>query len=114
MSTKRKTNPVSSDRYDSDDSAIEDSSDEETKTEKKPKKKPAKKEKKEGEWQLSTNRKVTVSKWRNQTKIDIREYYEKDGELKPGRKGISLSIEQWETLRDIMPEVNEYIENFCA
>jgi hypothetical protein len=33
-------------------------------------------------------------RFRNQLKIDIREYYEKDGELLPGRKGISLNEQQ--------------------
>jgi len=56
-------------------------------------------------------RKVTVSQWRNQTRIDIREFYEKDGEVLPGRKGISLSLDQWELLKELIPKIDNYIEN---
>lgn len=33
--------------------------------------------------------------------MDIREYYEKDGELRPGKKGISLTPDQWEVSKKI-------------
>lgn len=41
----------------------------------------------DGWLQLSGNKKVTVSKWKNQKLVSIREYYEKDGEQLPGKKG---------------------------
>lgn len=31
--------------------------------------------------------------------MDIREFYGADGDEKPGKKGISLGIEQWEALK---------------
>lgn len=34
-----------------------------------------------------------------QSFVDIREYYGQEGDEKPGKKGISLSPEQWETLK---------------
>lgn len=51
-------------------------------------------------------RRVGVSKFRNNTLINIREYYENDGELKPGKKGISLSIEQYKALLKAIPAIN--------
>jgi len=32
------------------------------------------------------------------TLVDIREYYGNEGDEKPGKKGISLTVEQWESL----------------
>ena len=44
---------------------------------------------------------MTVRKWSDATLVDIREYYQIGGEgpYKPGKKGISLSVEQWRALR---------------
>ena len=46
---------------------------------------------------LAPNKRVTVRKWNDATLVDIREYYQIGGEgpYKPGKKGISLSVEQW-------------------
>lgn len=42
--------------------------------------------------------------------MDIREYYERDGELHPGKKGISISIPEWQKLRDQFDEIEEEIK----
>ena len=46
---------------------------------------------------IGQNRRVTIRQWKKILQIDIREFYEdsKSGELKPGKKGIALSKEQW-------------------
>ena len=42
--------------------------------------------------------------------VDIREYYIDDaGERKPGRKGIALSLDQWEKLKAAVPEIDAKI-----
>lgn len=64
------------------------------------------------EVELSDYKKVTINKFKNNYYVDIREYYrDNDGEMKPGRKGISLSIDQWETLTDNIKEINQEIKN---
>lgn len=37
-------------------------------------------------WEISKQRRVTISSFRNKTLINIREYYEKDGQELPGKK----------------------------
>ncbi|KAI6649742.1 Activated RNA polymerase II transcriptional coactivator p15-like [Oopsacas minuta] len=58
-------------------------------------------------WPLSAKRNVTISEFRGQMMVDIREFYLNDsGEQKPGKKGISLSIEQWEKLKEVIPVID--------
>jgi len=47
---------------------------------------------------LDTRRFVSVSSFHGKSLVDIREFYVDGGELKPGKKGISLTTEQWEKL----------------
>lgn len=56
-------------------------------------------------------RRVGVSKFRNNTLINIREYYEQDGDIKPGKKGISLSIEQYKALLKAIPAINSELRS---
>merc|ERR1719354_760858 len=49
-------------------------------------------------WDLGKKKWMRVNEFKGRTLYDIREMYEKDGELKPGNKGISLSREQWDTV----------------
>ncbi|KAL1609480.1 hypothetical protein SLS59_000985 [Nothophoma quercina] len=52
----------------------------------------------------SGKRRMTVSDFKSTTLVSIREYWTNDaGELKPGKKGISLSIEQYNALLAAAP-----------
>uniref|UniRef100_F6ZYN8 Activated RNA polymerase II transcriptional coactivator p15 n=2 Tax=Ciona intestinalis TaxID=7719 RepID=F6ZYN8_CIOIN len=55
---------------------------------------------------------IDVRTFKDKILIDIREHYQKDGEIKPGKKGISLSTEQWEKLKMSMEEVDSRIQQF--
>jgi activated RNA polymerase II transcriptional coactivator p15 len=60
-------------------------------------------------FELSWKRRVTVKKWRATVLIDIREYWGEGEDLKPGKKGISLSLEQWKALKDLIPDIDDAI-----
>ncbi|XP_065177304.1 activated RNA polymerase II transcriptional coactivator p15-like [Sycon ciliatum] len=77
-----------------------------------PKKKVAAKKKTKSEndfFELSGKRRLSISEFRGKLLVDIREFYEADGEMKPGRKGISLSLDQWEKLKTLIPQVDEQL-----
>ncbi|KAK2625283.1 hypothetical protein QTJ16_005652 [Diplocarpon rosae] len=64
-------------------------------------------------WELSSGknpRRLNVAEFKGVKLINIREYYEKDGEYKPASKGISLSIDQYKALLKSIPELNAYIK----
>lgn len=61
-------------------------------------------------WILEKQRQVRINEFRGRKLIDIREYYEKNGESLPGKKGISLSVEQWKKLLKVADEINRAIE----
>jgi len=56
-------------------------------------------------WKLADRRRVTITTFRKETKINIREYYEQDGKMLPGKKGIALSLDQFHSLLDLLPDI---------
>ncbi|KAI4728235.1 PC4-domain-containing protein [Aureobasidium sp. EXF-10728] len=62
-------------------------------------------------WELSGKRRVGLSEYKNMHLINIREYYEKDGKTLPGRKGISLSLEQFSAFLGILPEIEAALKS---
>ncbi|CAL8103554.1 unnamed protein product [Calicophoron daubneyi] len=60
---------------------------------------------------LTGKKYVTVRQFKGRSFVDIREFYEDkaSGDLKPGRKGISLNIEQWDYLKNVMNEIDDAI-----
>ncbi|KAH9858601.1 transcriptional Coactivator p15-domain-containing protein [Lenzites betulinus] len=60
--------------------------------------------------ELGKKKRATVSMFKTMKRLDIREFYGDEGDLKPGKKGISLSYEEWETLK----RSSEAIDSFFA
>jgi len=69
------------------------------------------KQSEEESWPLDKTRMVKINEFKGRVFVDIREYYEANGELKPGKKGISLSASQYQKLKEILPEVDEALKN---
>lgn len=59
--------------------------------------------------EISKNRRVSVRNWQGKVVVDIREFYVKDGKQLPGRKGISLTMDQWNVLRDHVDEIDKAV-----
>merc|ERR550534_3220628 len=57
-------------------------------------------------WDLGKKKWMRVNEFKGRVLYDIREMYEKDGEMKPGSKGISLSREQWDTCMSHSDEIS--------
>merc|ERR1711964_198149 len=62
---------------------------------------------KNGPWHISNVRRVSVEEFRGKKLVSIREYYEKDGKMLPGRKGISLPQDQWIKLKSFVDNVDK-------
>ncbi|XP_053906025.1 activated RNA polymerase II transcriptional coactivator p15-like [Cuculus canorus] len=62
-------------------------------------------------FQIGKMRYVRVSCFKGKVLVDIREFYtDKEGDMKPGRKGIALSAEQWNQLKEMIPEIDAAVK----
>ncbi|NP_001238257.1 RNA polymerase II transcriptional coactivator KIWI-like [Glycine max] len=59
--------------------------------------------------EILKNRRVAVRNWKGSIMVDIREFYVEDGKQLPGRKGISLTMDQWNVLRNHVEEIDKAI-----
>ena len=65
--------------------------------------------KEDGEYykDLGKNKRLKLKTYKGAVYVDIREYYSAEGAMKPGKKGITLSWEQWEELLESAKELEE-------
>ncbi|KAL7668548.1 hypothetical protein ACOME3_009246, partial [Neoechinorhynchus agilis] len=61
---------------------------------------------------IGQNKYVTVNEFKGSKLVDIREYYveKSDGKLKPGRKGISLKVAQWDALKGMIDQIDKMLK----
>ncbi|KAL6425289.1 hypothetical protein ACFW04_009485 [Cataglyphis niger] len=103
---------------DSDDSSEEEIQSKKKKPrqteDEKPAPKKMKKEEEETIWDLGNNRQVNVRDFKGKYYVDIREmYYDKEGDLKPGKKGICLTMQQWRKFMNVVEEVDKVAKSKC-
>ncbi|KAI6157745.1 transcriptional Coactivator p15-domain-containing protein [Pisolithus tinctorius] len=58
---------------------------------------------------LGKKRRATVRVFKGKVLVDIREYFGPDDDEKPGKKGISLSPEQWDVLKGNIGVLDSFI-----
>ncbi|KAI6248123.1 putative RNA polymerase II transcriptional coactivator [Erysiphe necator] len=105
MSKSNKRVRSKAERYDSDDGFVENTSTA-------PKKRKADGEKNKV-WELSSGkqpRRVEISEYKGAHLINIREFYQKDGEFLPGKKGISLNLDQYKAFIKAVPAINAHLQ----
>jgi len=65
----------------------------------------------ENKYEIGRMRYVSVSEFKGKKMVSIREYYHTDdGDVRPGKKGISLSVDQWEKLKSHIGDVDNDIK----
>ncbi|CAM9616337.1 unnamed protein product [Ectocarpus fasciculatus] len=64
--------------------------------------------------ELGNKKFVDVREFKGKIYVDIREYYEKDGEMRPGKKGISLSTDLWKVLKENMDDISTKVEELSG
>ncbi|XP_049649907.1 activated RNA polymerase II transcriptional coactivator p15-like isoform X1 [Accipiter gentilis] len=69
----------------------------------------------ENMFQIGKMRYVSVRDFKGKVLIDIREYWmDQEGEMKPGRKGISLNPEQWNQLKEQISDIDDAVRKLHA
>ncbi len=66
---------------------------------------------KEVKFVLDSKKRITVHKFKGQLKVDIREFYEDNGEMKPGKKGITLNMDNWKKFKGFIAYIDETIDD---
>eukprot|EP00742_Colponemidia_sp_Colp-10_P011867 GILJ01013247.1.p1 GENE.GILJ01013247.1~~GILJ01013247.1.p1 ORF type:complete len:129 (+),score=21.77 GILJ01013247.1:27-389(+) len=63
----------------------------------------------EQRFNLGPKKKARVYKFNKTTLVDIREFYVSNGRQLPGKKGIALTVDQWNALKEAMPLIDEAV-----
>ncbi|KAM3413643.1 hypothetical protein BST61_g10336 [Cercospora zeina] len=61
-------------------------------------------------WSLPNKRRVQLTEFKGKLLVGIREFYEKDGEMLPGKKGISMTLEVFDAVLGVLPELGREVE----
>ncbi|XP_022903951.1 activated RNA polymerase II transcriptional coactivator p15 [Onthophagus taurus] len=62
-------------------------------------------------WDLGKNRFVKLTEFKGKWYVNIREFYmDAGGDLKPGKKGIMLTMEQWQKFKGIIGDIEDAVK----
>ncbi|PPJ57982.1 hypothetical protein CBER1_11469 [Cercospora berteroae] len=61
-------------------------------------------------WAIANKRRVQLTEFKGTLMVGIREFYEKDGEMLPGKKGISMTLEQFDAVLGVLPELEREVK----
>ncbi|KAF8507741.1 RNA polymerase II transcriptional coactivator [Gautieria morchelliformis] len=64
--------------------------------------------------ELSPSRRVSVRMYKGVKLVDLRQFYGRDGEKKPGKKGIALTVDQWKCLRRSVRDIDTMIQKVSS
>ena len=53
---------------------------------------------------VSPKKRVTICEWQGVPRVDLREFYERDGKLLPGKKGIVLSLTEYQIVKQFIED----------
>ena len=59
---------------------------------------------------LSSRKKVFIKTFKGQKMVDIRETYEKAGEMMFSAKGVCLTLDAWKTLKELIPSIDRELD----
>ena len=65
----------------------------------------------DGMYEIGSMKFVNLNQFKGKIYVNIREYYEANGKLNPGKKGIALSIDQWQKLKSHIASIDRDIKN---
>lgn len=55
-------------------------------------------------------KKLQIKKFKSTIYVDFREYFAKDTQLLPTKKGVTLTVEMWKKMITMIPEVDKIID----
>ena len=59
---------------------------------------------------LNSKKKVFIKSYKGQKMVDIREVYDKNGEMMFTAKGVCLTMDAWKTLKDLIPSIERELK----
>ncbi len=59
---------------------------------------------------LNSKKKVFIKSYKGQKMVDIREVYDKNGEMMFTAKGVCLTMDAWKTLKGLIPSIERELK----